>query len=71
VQGMAPSCSVIRIAPRRRVGTAYCFSILEVPARAGSLLPVTLARIQLAGKTMRPTIITLAEDVGRRQKAAR
>jgi hypothetical protein len=42
-----------------------------VPARAGSLLPVTLARIQLAGKTMRPTIITLAEDVGRRQKAAR
>jgi hypothetical protein len=37
VQGMAPSCSVIRIAPRRRAGTACCSSILEVPARAGSL----------------------------------
>jgi hypothetical protein len=37
VQGMAPSCSVIRITPRRRAGTACCSSILEVPARGGSL----------------------------------
>ena len=34
--GTVPSCSVIRIAPRPRVGTGYCYSILAAPVRAGS-----------------------------------